>query len=61
MLDWLMASTRPHFAPQSLSQIDSNRDRCRVWPSRPITSMGNQPIVQDNESTDPALSRDGKT
>ena len=60
MLDWAMASTRTHLSQKSLAQLRSERDRLRVFASWPTTSMGSQPIVQDNESTDPHLSRDGK-
>ena len=60
MLDWAMASSRTHLSLKSLAQLRSERDRLRVWASRPTTSMGSQQIVQDNESTDPHLSRDGK-
>jgi hypothetical protein len=51
VLDWRMASTRPHFA-------NIKRDGCRVSALRPITTISSQPLVQDNESTDPHLSRD---
>lgn len=60
MLDWAMASSRTQPSRKSLAQLRSERDRLRVSASWPITSMGSQPIVQDNESTDPHLSRDGK-
>jgi hypothetical protein len=60
MLDWAMASTRTHLSQKSLSQLRVERDRFRISASRSTTSMGSQPIVQDNESTDPHLSRDGK-
>lgn len=60
MLDWAMASTRSHLPHKSLAQLRSERDRLRILASWPTTSMGSQPIVQDNESTDPHLSRDGK-
>ena len=60
MLDWAMASTRTHLSQKSLSQLRVERDRLRILASWSTTSMGSQPIVQDNESTDPHLSRDGK-
>lgn len=61
MLDWAMALARPDLAQKkSLPRLHPERQRCRVSASWPTTSMGSQPIVQDNESTDPPLSRDGK-
>ena len=60
MLDWAMASSRTHLPRESLALLHSERDRLRVLASWATTSMGSQPIVQDNESTDPHLSRDGK-
>jgi len=60
MLDWAMASSRTHLSQKSLSQLRMERDRLRILASWSTTSMGSQPIVQDNESTDPHLSRDGK-
>jgi hypothetical protein len=51
VLDWRMASTRPHFA-------NIKRDHWGVQVLRPITTISSQPLVQDNESTDPHLSRD---
>lgn len=53
MLDWAMASTRTHLSQKSLSQLRVERDRLRSLASWSTTSMGSQPIVQDNESTDP--------
>jgi hypothetical protein len=60
MLDWAMASSRTHLSQKSLAQLCSERDRLRVLASWSTTSMGSQPLVQDNESTDTHLSRDGK-
>jgi hypothetical protein len=60
MLDWAMASSRTHLSQKSLAQLRSERDRLRVLASWATTSMGSQPLVQDNESTDTHLSRDGK-
>jgi hypothetical protein len=60
MLDWAMASTRTHLSQKQLSQLRLEHDRLRILASWSTTSMGSQPIVQDNESTDPHLSRDGK-
>jgi len=54
MLDWLMASARAHFA-------EIQRDKGRVSAPPPVTTISSQPMVQDNESIDPYLSRDGKT
>jgi hypothetical protein len=53
MLDWAMASTRTHLSQKSLSQLRVERDRLRILASWSTTSMGSQPTVQDNESTDP--------
>ena len=60
MLDWAMASSRSHLSQKQLSQLRVEHDRLRFLASWSTTSMGSQPIVQDNESTDPHLSRDGK-
>lgn len=60
MLDWAMASSRTHLSQKHLSRLRLEHDRLRVLASWSTTSMGSQPIVQDNESTDPHLSRDGK-
>jgi hypothetical protein len=46
--------------PTDASQIATQRDKRRVEVLRPITTMSDQPMVQDNESTDTQLSRDGK-
>jgi hypothetical protein len=53
MLDWAMASTRMHLSRKRLAQLRLERDRLRFSASWSTTSMGSQPIVQDNESTDP--------
>jgi hypothetical protein len=60
MLDWAMATSRTHLSQKSLAQLRLERDRLRVLASWSTTSMSSQPTVQDNESTDPHLSRDGK-
>jgi hypothetical protein len=60
MVDWDMASPRLHQSQQSLTDLAPERERLRVRVSWPTTSMGSQPVVQDNESTDPHLSSDGK-
>jgi len=71
VLDWAMASARPDLFQKSLSLLHPGHVRSRVSASWRTTSMGSQPIVQDNESTDPfrahgdmsrpeLLSRDGK-
>jgi hypothetical protein len=51
VLDWRMASTRAHFA-------NIKRHGCPVSALQPMTTISSQPLVQDNESTDPHLSRD---
>jgi hypothetical protein len=53
MLDWGMASSRTHLSQKSLSTLRSERGRLRFLASWSTTSMGSQPTVQDNESTDP--------
>jgi hypothetical protein len=53
MLDWAMASSRTHLSQKRLAQLRLERDRLRFLASWSTTSMGSQPIVQDNESTDP--------
>ena len=61
MLDWVMATARPNLQQKSSCELRSeDHGTLRVSASWPTTSMGSQPIVQDNESTDPPLSRDGK-
>src|SRR5579875_2656584 len=60
VLDWAMASARPDLSHKSLTRLRPELDRCRVLASWSTTSMGSRQLVQDNESTDPPLSRDGK-